>query len=851
MDALLATVMAWVRDATWAGLAGCVLQLTLVATAGLAIARLARGGSAAFRHLALIVTMAALIALPLAGAALPAWRLPILPASSAPLSTGEPASLWNPALDLAPASAGDPSAARALRADRMADADARAATFVTSSLRGTSPVGAVRWPAALALLAIVVAAGLVARSLAGAMVVARVAARAHDVEDPAILAAFAAACARLGVAPRMRLVMSDRVGVPAVAGLLRPTLVLPPDAASWDADKLRIVFLHELAHVLRGDAVGLLLGRVATALYWFHPLAWTLARETRRESERACDDVVLGCGERASAYAGHLLAIASAAGARDPLAGLTLAAARRSSLEGRLVAILRDDLARAPVSRRATWIAVIAAAAALSAFASVRVVAAPAKAARVETRTRTAYAMSERTVTSEATVASEPPPPPDAGEAAEPDGGAIAAGDKTDRSRIEREQRAREERSREDEWARDRSGASWFEEGKRLYDDERYGEAGDAYVRAGESGYREGTSFYDAACSFSLAGSKARAIETLQRAIEAGFDDPTQIANDSDLDPLREDPRFAEVVRRTSPEATASRKRSRLLEEFERMRRTEDAQASDWGTVGIQLMRSGACAEAADAFQHQHELEPASVNPIYNTACAYALGGDKARALEALERAIAAGYGDADHIAKDEDLRPLHGDARFDRAVRLTEDLALYDQGRDDEDVNGWRADLPRFQRVTREHADMGRAWFNLGYAALRAGDARHGYDAFHRALDLHYREGTTMYDLGCAAARLSETDRAIEWLEKAEAAGMSLAYMAPHDRDLESVRYDPRFRELMDRAERDEWHKAYNNFRDKVGIKRKETDKEKDKATESEKRKAKEKAKEGSSDSD
>ena len=43
--------------------------------------------------------------------------------------------------------------------------------------------------------------------------------------------------------------------MPAVIGILRPSVVLPLDAASWTAERLRVVLLHECAHVRRRDAM--------------------------------------------------------------------------------------------------------------------------------------------------------------------------------------------------------------------------------------------------------------------------------------------------------------------------------------------------------------------------------------------------------------------------------------------------------------------------------------------------------------------------------------------------------------------------------------------------------------------
>ena len=83
------------------------------------------------------------------------------------------------------------------------------------------------------------------------------------------------------------------------AALLSRPSCSPPSATSWSADRRRAVLLHELAHVRRRDLLGHTLGRLACAVYWFHPLVWTAAKQLRAESERACDDLALVCGARA------------------------------------------------------------------------------------------------------------------------------------------------------------------------------------------------------------------------------------------------------------------------------------------------------------------------------------------------------------------------------------------------------------------------------------------------------------------------------------------------------------------------------------------------------------------------
>src|SRR6185437_1090926 len=155
---------------------------------------------------------------------------------------------------------------------------------------------------------------------------------------------------RLGLKAAPRLLRSDTVNMPFAAGLLYPAIVLPAESDGWSAERRRAVLIHELGHIRRRDLVGHTIGRVASALYWFHPLVWTAARRLRAESERACDDLALGFGTRPSDYAEHLLDIVT--GVRDfSTPSVALAMAHRKEFEGRMLAILNPELRRRGPSR--------------------------------------------------------------------------------------------------------------------------------------------------------------------------------------------------------------------------------------------------------------------------------------------------------------------------------------------------------------------------------------------------------------------------------------------------------------------------------------------------------------------
>lgn len=173
-------------------------------------------------------------------------------------------------------------------------------------------------------------------------------------------------------APRgVRVLRADSDSLmPLTWGLFRPRVLFPASVSAWPEERIHHVLAHELAHIERRDWIVHMAAEVMRAGYWFHPLAWLAVSQLRQEAERACDDIVLRGGANASDYAGHLVVLAQTLKSPAAVVSSTLAAARLSSFERRVNAMLNSSMNRRPLSRRALALIAIAALAVLGPLAS-------------------------------------------------------------------------------------------------------------------------------------------------------------------------------------------------------------------------------------------------------------------------------------------------------------------------------------------------------------------------------------------------------------------------------------------------------------------------------------------------
>ena len=175
-------------------------------------------------------------------------------------------------------------------------------------------------------------------------------ARPTKATDDPLATALTSARSQLRIRRPIALLIHPEKTIPITWGIFRYYLLLPAAAQQWSGEQLRSVLLHELAHIRRRDTLAQLLAHVACALYWFNPLVWLAAWRLRVEGERACDDLVLASGVRPSAYAGHLLDVVAGLSPVRGTQSCGLAMARKSSLEGRLLAVLSENLNRRGIS---------------------------------------------------------------------------------------------------------------------------------------------------------------------------------------------------------------------------------------------------------------------------------------------------------------------------------------------------------------------------------------------------------------------------------------------------------------------------------------------------------------------
>jgi beta-lactamase regulating signal transducer with metallopeptidase domain len=314
-------------------LLGLALKSLFIAGITLGLLHLTRTRSASERSLIAHLGLLALVALPLASLMLPSLNV-ALPDALRPAPAIEKV-----AAPATPVVADETLAAKpfdSVVAPAVSTEEASAPSFDWTPYAYATPAVALLLVTLLALLRLVAL-----RS------------RAQILVDPTWLTALAHAQRRMGFKNGTALLTSNELSSPISWGLMRPVILLNEEALEAHGEAEAII-AHELAHVARLDWAKLMLARVATAIFWFNPLAWVLAREAHQLREEAADDAVLAANIDGADYAQLLVGVA-----RHECKGLLLGAhgvaPAKGSLRRRVGRVLDGTLTRAPATK--SWMA--------------------------------------------------------------------------------------------------------------------------------------------------------------------------------------------------------------------------------------------------------------------------------------------------------------------------------------------------------------------------------------------------------------------------------------------------------------------------------------------------------------
>lgn len=267
-----------------------VAKATILLCLTTAVAAVLRRSAAAVRHRLWGLTLCGLIVLPFLSWSLPGWRLPILPSTmglpgsqaswnegaaelgfNQALNDGSPDGIHSTQPNIDHRWPGPTQASRPSHPNGSSDTSPGSPPMIRALV---APGAVLRESARIMLLWVLGFITVVLPALAGVVGTEWRRRKSRLVVDQNWLQLLDGLTQQVALRRRIELRTSPVPLIPMTWGVLQPVVLLPEQAQQWPEPIRRLVLLHELAHIKRWDVSFQLMGRLATAVYWFHPLAW-------------------------------------------------------------------------------------------------------------------------------------------------------------------------------------------------------------------------------------------------------------------------------------------------------------------------------------------------------------------------------------------------------------------------------------------------------------------------------------------------------------------------------------------------------------------------------------------------
>ena len=312
------------------------------------------------------------------------------------------------------------------------------------------------------------------------------------------------------------------------------------------------------------------------------------------------------------------------------------------------------------------------------------------------------------------------------------------------------------------------NSTAWFLLGYCLHAAGRLDEAIDVHRKAATFDEYHGIALYNLGCAYALSGRPDEAFEALGRSQAAGFSLRDHAEDDSDLESIRGDSRFATLLEQEPAGVRGGLQQAMgRLHLFMEQRAPQIKQRLGGVLQQVALRARGMLGRLQERLADDERF----------AVIAERLQGWLGRKVDGSAR---------------------HDEAGGAGAAETRPAAASLDEARRHQQAGEWSAAAAAYEAVTQEQPDSVPAWFGLAYCLHMSGDYEKAIKAHQKAATFERIEGVALYNLACAYALTGRTEAALTALEASREAGFNIAEPMQSDSDLDSLRDDARFEKLL-----------------------------------------------------